>query len=187
MTILGSLGDLARLVRPKVFVSYHHARDRWHYEALSRLLHDSYGTIEDCSVDDEIDSDEHAYVRQSIRADFIKGTSCTVVLIGAETIGRKYVDWEIKATLDMRHALLGVYLPLGSLADLVYGGTPPTPLMPMRLFDNVVSGYASTTTWAELTAHPLRLPLYVTEAKLRSPALIDNTREMMKRNGQTNW
>jgi hypothetical protein len=31
------------------------------------------------------------------------GTSCTIVLCGAETPKRKFVDWEIKAILDKGH------------------------------------------------------------------------------------
>ena len=40
---------------------------------------------------------------------YITGTSCTVVLCGGRP--RKFVDWEIKATLDKEHALIGVNLP----------------------------------------------------------------------------
>jgi len=48
---------------------------------------------------------------RGIRENFITGTSCTIVLCGAQTHLRKYVHWEIKATLDKEHGLIGVNLP----------------------------------------------------------------------------
>jgi hypothetical protein len=45
---------------------------------------------------------------QRIRDKHITGTSCTIVLCGSLTPWRKYVDWEIKATLDKEHGLIGI-------------------------------------------------------------------------------
>ena len=51
------------------------------------------------------------YVIRWIREGFITGPSCKVVLCGALTPQRKFVDWEIKATLDKDHGLIGINLP----------------------------------------------------------------------------
>ena len=72
---------------------------------------DDYEVIQDNSVEREIDSNDAEYVTRRIREDFITGSSCTVVLCGAETPQRKFVDWEIKATLDKEHGLIGINLP----------------------------------------------------------------------------
>lgn len=46
-----------------------------------------------------------------IRGDYLTGTSYTLVLCGKETPWRKFVDWEIKATLDKQQGLIGLGLP----------------------------------------------------------------------------
>lgn len=40
----------------------------------------------------------------------LKGTSITVVLIGAETNNRKYVDYEIQQSSRIGNGLLGIYI-----------------------------------------------------------------------------
>ena len=92
--------------RRKVFVSYHHGRDQAYYDEFSRFFHDQFETVFDNSLERRIDSDGVRYVIQRIRDKHITGTSCTVLLIGAESYQRKYVDWEIKATLDKGHGCL---------------------------------------------------------------------------------
>ena len=94
-----------------MFVSYHHGGDRAYYDAFSQLFDASYDVIQDNSVEREIDSDDAEYVIRRIREDFITGSSCTVVLCGTDTPKRKFVDWEIKATLDKEHGLIGINLP----------------------------------------------------------------------------
>lgn len=171
---LGSLADLLGVTRSKVFISYYHAADQYYYDSLSTTLHDKYELITDRSLDDEIDSDDCDYVMRRIREEFITGTSCTLVLYSASTITRKYVDWEIKATLDKEHALIGIALP--SL-------TGSWPWMPWRLFDNQQSGYAVCTDWLSVTLNPQKVPSLIAEATLKPSWLIKNDREMMACNG----
>lgn len=40
----------------------------------------------------------------------LNGTSVTVVLIGAETASRKFVDYEIEQSIARRNGLLGIYI-----------------------------------------------------------------------------
>lgn len=42
--------------------------------------------------------------------DQINGTSVTVVLIGSETYGRKWIDYELKQSVQQENGLLGVYI-----------------------------------------------------------------------------
>lgn len=122
-------------VRHRVFVSYQHSRDQVYYDAFSRTFHDTHEAVLDNSLERRIDSDDVDYVIRRIREDYIHGTSCTLVLVGAETWGRKYVDWEVKASLDKQHGLIGVQLPT----------LPVHPVtnrvdVPIRLSENIDSG-----------------------------------------------
>lgn len=94
-----------------VFVSYHHGGDLAYYDAFSQLFADTYEIVRDNSVERRIDSNNSEYVIRRIREGFITGSTCTVVLCGAETPRRKFVDWEINATLDKEHGLIGINLP----------------------------------------------------------------------------
>lgn len=163
-------------VRHKIFVSYHHYNDQQYYDSFSRTFHDTYDTIYDNSLERRIDSDNVEYVMRKIREDFITGSSCTIVLIGSETYKRKYIDWEIKATLDKEHALIGVYLPT---AARNFEGKI---VVPDRLLDNINSGYASWLSWDSLTSHSVTLSDHIATAKSRSKTLINNQRDKMLRN-----
>ena len=163
-------------VRRRVFLSYHHGGDQWYYDAFSRMFHDEYELVSDTSLERRIDSDNVDYVLRSIRENYITGSSCTIVLVGAATWGRKYVDWEIEATLEKGHGLIGVRLP--TLYPLANGLHP----VPDRLFDNVDSGYAIWTDWATITQGRHNLISLIESANARSPLLINNSRARRVRN-----
>lgn len=160
----------------QVFVSYHHGGDQGYYDAFSRAFSDTYGIIRDDSLDRVIDSDDSQYVMRQIREKYLTGTSCTIVLCGAQTGWRKFVDWEVSATLDKQHGLLGIVLPTCAQRD-------GTWFVPDRLYDNIQSGYARCMKWAEVIAQPGLLASEVERAVLSLPALIDNARPLRARNG----
>lgn len=161
--------------RRKIFVSYHHGGDQRYYNEFSRVFHDTYEAVYDNSLERQIDSDNTAYVMQRIRDNYITGTSCTVVLIGGHTHQRKYVDWEIKATLDKQHGLLGIVLPSHSR------GSEGKIVVPNRFHHNVMSGYASYIFWENLNAQTLASAVHT--AASASSSLIDNSMQMKSRNG----
>lgn len=162
--------------KPRVFVSYHHRGDQKYYDAFSKTFCDAYDIITDNSLEREVDSDDVDYVMRRIRENFITGSSCTIVLVGADTWGRKYVDWEIKATLDKEHGLIGVQLPT------LIAGSNGTVSVPDRLNDNIRSKFALWITWASITGSPQACASYVQQACQRDKKLIANTREMRSRN-----
>jgi len=171
-SLLGSL--IAQ--KPRVFVSYHHRGDQDSYNAFSASFHDNYEVIYDNSLEREIDSDNVDYVMRQIREKYITGSSCTIVLVGAETWGRRYVDWEIKATLDKQHGLIGVYLPTAPVR-------PDGKItVPDRLYDNIQSGYASFVSWNAITASAESMRTHIAAAKSRDTQLIANSRELRLRN-----
>lgn len=171
------LNHLASLLYPKrrVFISYHHAVDQWFYDEFSRFFHDQCETVFDNSLERQIESDDVRYVRQRIRDEYITGTSCTIVLIGAQTYMRKYVDWEIKATLDKGHGLIGIALP--NHQKTVEGKI----IVPARFHDNLTSGYAVFEHWNNLTH--AKLTELVNLAAKNSLSLADNSRDMKSQNG----
>lgn len=171
------LAALETPVKHKIFVSYYHWLDQGYYEAFSKHFHDKLDAINDRSLDEEIDSDDVEYVMRTIREKHLTGTSCTLVLIGAETHKRKYVDWEISATLDKEHGLIGVYLPTATRS------ADGKIIVPDRFYDNFISGYASIVSWEAITASAEALDTYLKAAKEKSSSLIDNSRKKKQRNG----
>jgi hypothetical protein len=163
-------------IRPRVFVSYHHGLDQWYYDELSRKMSETYSLVTDNSLDRSIDSDNVEYVMRLIREQFLTGTSCTIVLCGLETPNRKYVDWEILATLQKEHALVGLKLP--SLPIINDGCAKPA-----RLQDNIDSGYAVWGHYENAISNPAHLAALVHTARENSKRLIDNSRARKLRNG----
>lgn len=162
-------------VKPKVFVSYHHKNDQWDYDKFTELFNENYDIITDTSVDRKIKSDDSEYQMRRIREDYITGSSVTVVLCGKESYKRKFIDWEICATLNKEHGLLGIILP-DNPADLT-----GKYAVPGRLHDNIQSDYAH---WIHWTDNPSELITAIQWARELSnkTSLLDNSRDTMKRN-----
>src|SRR4051812_30954377 len=156
---------LIRQAKRRVFVSYHHRGDQAYYESFSKTFCDMYDVISDTSVERQIESDDAEYVMRQIRDNYISGSSCTIVLVGRDTWGRKYVDWEIKATLDKQHGLIGVLLPnvVVNPQNVVY--------VPARLDDNIQSQYAIWVTWQTLIESAQACTQLIEAANARDKAL----------------
>ena len=113
-------------VRRKCFISYHHADQAYvdafvkHYDHgqnlfIARGLGASMST-------DIIDSNDTTYVMRRIRQLYLFDSTVTIVLMGQCTWARRYVDWEIQASLrsgelTTPNGLLGIKLP-------TFGGFP---------------------------------------------------------------
>lgn len=164
------------LTRRSLFISYHHNGDQQYYDQLSRACEQHYGIVRDNSPVRIFDTDSAEYAMRRIRENHITGTACTIVLCGAETPWRKYIDWEIKATLDKEHGLIGVVLP----TNPIYGGIYRVP---DRLFDNIQSGFASWVFWQDLLQGPVYVKALIEHAISCSKELIKNSREMRCYNG----
>ncbi len=126
--------------RHKVFISYYHDDDQEWRNRFIRMMDDR---IVDKSVDigdiADAGSPTPDTLRQ-IREDHLSEATVTVVLIGPCTWQRKYVDWEIGATLrdtEMNHrcGLLGILLPTHPDFNRQ---SIKIRLLPPRLADNLV-------------------------------------------------
>lgn len=137
--------------RHKVFISYHHALDEEYKMEFEWLFGEVFDVIVPRSVQvNDIDPLlPTETIRQKIRDEYLRDSSVTVVLIGAETWQRKHVDWEIGSSIrhtqfNPRSGLLGIILP-----------SYPEPnkhnpyTIPPRLHDNIECGFASIHKWSD--------------------------------------
>lgn len=171
---LSLLAALLKAAKPKVFVSYHHQRDQWYYERFSSLFHDGYDVITDTSIERRIGSDDVGYQQQVIREEHITGSSITIVLCGAETWKRRWVDWEIHMTLNKEHALLGIALPTATRNQL------GQITVPDRLNVNINSGFAHWMAWTE-DPTVLRAAIENARNRAKQTRLIVNSAPRMER------
>ncbi len=163
--------------RHKVFVSYHHDNDQMYREIFEGWFSDVYDimvskSVEIGDINPNLKTDT---IRQKIRDEFLRDSTVTVVLIGAETWKRKHVDWEIGASirdtkLNPRSGLIGVFLP----THPDYGRDKYKPhIIPPRLHYNVKCGFAKLYDWSN---SPNRVQSWIHEAfKQRDKINPDNS------------
>jgi MTH538 TIR-like domain (DUF1863) len=96
----------------RVFFSFHYERDIWRTNVVrnSGIVEGSAAAgFHDASLWEEAKKKGDAEVKKLIDKG-LGGTSVTVVLIGAETSGRKFVDYEIEQSIARGNGLLGIYI-----------------------------------------------------------------------------
>jgi hypothetical protein len=129
------------------FVSYHHDYDQKYVKALRQIKQGMQ--VADYSLKEDISeyTDEQIYkvIRNKMRA-----CSVTIILIGERTGHRKWIDWELWASLRgyknssnpkrsfRPKGLLAIYLPTASHS------------IPARLQANIDSGYAVSMKWKNI-------------------------------------
>ena len=115
--IRGMLAKSQEAARRKCFISYYHGDQ----DAVDKFV----GTFDDVMIakaigvseeDDYIDSDNAEYVMSRIRQDVLEDSTVTICLIGECTHSRRYIDWELKASLRQGedydpNGLIGILLP----------------------------------------------------------------------------
>lgn len=108
------------IVRRKCFISYHHADQAWVNNFVNTFDHGQNLFIArglgQTMSQDIIDSTDTDYVMRRIRELYIADSTVTLVMLGKCTWARRYVDWEIQASLrapqnGLPNGLLGVKLP----------------------------------------------------------------------------
>lgn len=137
--------------RRKVFVSFHKEDKHWK-DRFSKLMAE---LIEDRSVREGDIKDENRNmddILREIREKHIADATVTVVLIGPCTWRRRFVDWEIHASLrctpaNPRVGLVGIVLP----THPNYQAFKDSHLMPPRLADNIGGdqAYARVYDWPD--------------------------------------
>jgi hypothetical protein len=90
-----------------VFFSFHFQNDHWRAAQVRGM-----GSVEGTS--ELSDNDWEAVKKRGDAAisswidTQMRGTSCTVVLVGSGTAGRKWIDYEIKKAWELRKGLVGI-------------------------------------------------------------------------------
>lgn len=121
--------------RRKAFISYHHTDEQEVRSIIDQFsgVMIARGIGAGVSDDDRfIQSYNTEYVLEQIRERYLTDTSVTIVMVGRCTWARKYVDWEVAATLrndprNRRSGLLAIKLPSTSTY---------APSLPQRVADN---------------------------------------------------
>jgi hypothetical protein len=97
----------------RVFFSFHYERDAWRAAVVrnhwvSKEDRESAGYFDSASWEEVKKKGEPA-IKKWI-ADNLKGTTVTVVLIGAETSSRKWVRYELRESHKKGNGMFGVYI-----------------------------------------------------------------------------
>jgi hypothetical protein len=158
--------------RHKVFISYYHDEDQEYANKL-RSFYGKSKAIIDKSMYTDLSRLQDETILKKIRQDHLRDSTVTVVLVGENTWGRKWVDWEINSSLRpygdrTRSGLVGIYLPNHRKKHF-------------RLTDNINSGYAVRLRWDEVEEKFIDA-VHDAYNKRNRPKLIDNTRNLRERN-----
>ncbi len=113
----------------KVFVSYSHRLDQGAADDFRSIFAEERDAFIDKSIREDIGQSGNETIKVRLSA-LIRDASVTVILIGQDTGGRSWVDWEIynslrKGSQNERNGLLGVRIPYKQ------------QWIPQRLNDNV--------------------------------------------------
>jgi len=129
--------------------------------------------------DFDINSNDPQYVMRRIRETKLEDSTVTIVLIGNCTHSRRYVDWEIKASLQQ-----GQGLPNGLIGiNLAY--IKNQALAPDRLDNNWATDYSLYARYYVYPSSPSSLRGWIEDAfsaRTERAHLIKNSNEMMKYN-----
>lgn len=169
--------------RHKCFVSYHVA-DLDEVKAFVESFGEEFIPVTVGVTDEDtiINSTDEDYIKAKIREDYLSDSTVTIVLLGENTWGRKYVDWEISATLrndpvNKRSGLL--VIPLPSMQN--------SANLPARARDNWIQDDEdnSYTLYKSYPLYNFTLRSYIEDAyKARTSKshLVDNSRPLRQRN-----
>lgn len=161
-------------MKRRVFISYHHGGEQSVVDEFARQFADGYEVFTDKSLERAANSDDADYLARVCR-EAIDGTSLTIVILGTQTGCRKFVDWELRYTLESEHGLLGILRPGLSLASAC---------VPERFADNSYSAQVGRQ-YAALHAYPasaFELQRWIESAVAEPKWKISNSRPKMSMN-----
>lgn len=161
------------------FVSYHHDYDSEYLEDLRDMK--TGMKVADYSLKEDIGHLTDQTIYKKIR-DKMRNCSVTVVLVGSRTGHRKWIDWELWASLRgythptdpyksfKPNGLLVIYLPVFSHS------------VPDRLQDNIDSGFAVSMKWENVERDFESKVNLAHWRRTNNDYKIDNSREKVDRN-----
>lgn len=197
----------------RVFISYYHHDDQVYKNDLVKWA-EEHEVFVDGSVDigDIPDDWDDQKIRETIRDEYLKDTSVTILLVGPNTRHRKHVDWELYSSMydgkvNKKSGIVVVMLPETkcNVCHIPYANKKAQiypeitnwvsvdsrseyerryPDMPERIIDNLMKEGVkiSITSWNKLTPDNLRLMLDNAYDN-RKTQQYDLSREMRRKNG----
>lgn len=97
------------MAKRQVFFSFHYGKDNWRAGMVRNM-----GKVDDSSMFSDNDWEtvkkkSDPEIKKWIN-DQMQMRSCLVVLIGAETSGRKWITYEIEKAYELQKGILGIYV-----------------------------------------------------------------------------
>lgn len=170
----------------KVFISYYHGDQ----QEVNKFINDFSDVFIPKAIgvkdgDFEFDSNNPEYIMRKIREQKLADSTVTIVLVGSCTHSRRYIDWEVKASLQQ-----GQSLPNGLIAiNLPYMGNKGN--LPPRVSENVIRdanhrdlGYARYYVYPKTKAELIKWIEDAYNARTTRAHLIKNSNSMMKYNAK---
>jgi hypothetical protein len=162
------------VLRHKCFISYHRA-DQSDLEQFVTRFSGTFIHRGQVLPDDIIESNNDDYVMSRVRELYLEDSTVTIVLIGENPWSRRFVDWEVQASLRIHR---GGPPPNGLLAIPL---SPFHTRLPHRVAINVHSGYANVY-WYPTSAQQLQIWVEEAfEARESRQDLIRNPRMRFRR------
>jgi len=188
--ILGGLNQ--QQIKRNVFISYYHG-DQVAVNEFVRVFARELNIFTPCMLaegqrfsDDIINSANPQYVMQQIRNRYFGHSSVTIVLIGSCTHSRRYVDWEIKASLQ--RGGIGGQAPHGLLA-INLCKLNSSKNLPPRFLENNSQAVESYAPFYRYPNSGQELKGWIEEAvraRTSRTGLITNQNTMMQNNRRCN-
>ena len=197
----------------RVFISFYHRDDQHYKDCLVEWAKENDifidGSVDTGDIPDDWDDQR---IRETIRDEYLRDTSVTILLVGPNTRHRKHVDWEIYSSMydgkiNKRSGIVVVMLPETHCDDchIPYANEKAQiypeisswvhvdsrseyesryPDMPERIIDNLLKDGVkiSVTTWKKLTPENLRMMLD-NAYNNRQTQPYDLSRKMRRKNG----
>lgn len=194
----------------RVFVSYHHKNDQEYKKVLvdwakENKIFDDYSV----GLGDIPEDWDDQKVRETIRDEYLRESTVTIVLVGTETKFRKHVDWEIYSSMhdgtkNKKSGIIVILLPSAKSTYYTCGFDNEKsiypeqkwisiterseyerrfPYMPARIIDNLLKSGVniSVINWDKVTVENLTL-MIENAYKNRANQDYDMTRPMRDRN-----
>jgi hypothetical protein len=179
-------------IKRRVFISYHHF-DQVEAQRFVDTFAGPQGVFTYRGLglsleEDLVNSSNTEYVMRCIRERHLGDSTVTIVLLGRCTHGRRYVDWELKSSIQqgdsMPNGVLGILLPSAHRPNsLLYREFPH---LPPRFQDNWAgAGSACYASYYAYPSSPEQLRGWIEAAwssRTTKNNLIRNGREIMRNN-----
>lgn len=177
------VASAATPIRHKCFVSYH-GDDIEAVTSFVEAFGDVFiprvvGVSDSDSFADPVNSNDESYIKEQIGSKYMSDSTVTILYVGSCTWARKFVDWELSATLrkDTKNKLSGL---MAILPPGVSSGK-----LPGRFADNWAegnSGYARFYRYPRSAAELRSWIQDAFDARSTRDDLIDNSQLLRKRN-----